>query len=130
MRFENECPQLAARDCQHCRKYFYDEKTGEPRKSRGKLLERIKPPPCETDDGCKKGHWKNQKKVHVRDYALLNLYEAARATGGANLNERERSDGLCMHLLAKVDQFYRNAEAAALRAQLTATLLTVASKPK
>ena len=37
LRLELEHPKVAFRDCGHCRKYYYDEKTGKARELHGEL---------------------------------------------------------------------------------------------
>lgn len=126
MRLEYEHPKVAFRDCQHCRKYVYDEKTGKPRESRGRLLERSrakKGPPCEDEDeGCPKGHWRDPIVVPAKHLTLLAAYEACRATGGASMTEAERSDSMHLLALSRIDEVVRSGEASLEAARLAANL--------
>ena len=75
---------------------MFNEETGEPVPKRGGKRGDFEPRrtlvPCETLAGCKKGHWKQFPDLSPRQLATIDLYYAAKATGGAILNEKERSD--------------------------------------
>jgi hypothetical protein len=72
-------PEIAFRDCEHCKKWWYDEKTGEIHKKNGRELPRPTPPPCESNVGCPKGHWKNQKTLNDRNIMAYQHYRECRA---------------------------------------------------
>lgn len=57
MLFTERHPELAFRDCGHCQRFIYNEETGEPLLSNGKLTPRpaTVPPYCRTKRGCLKG---------------------------------------------------------------------------
>ena len=106
---EQSNPEVAFRNCSHCRKYIYDEETGEPRKIQGELRERVKGPPCEIDQ-CKKGHWSDPIEVKKSDMEAIRLYQASQATGGACLTEAERLDPLCLLVLASLHAVHSGQE--------------------
>lgn len=118
MRLEISNPEVAFRDCAHCRKYIYDEKTGEPRMIRGELRERVKGPPCEIDV-CKKGHWSNPIEIRPQDMPAIRLYEAVQATGGACLNEAEKNDPLCLLVLSTLHAIISGAERQTMASSIT-----------
>ena len=74
-------PNVAFRDCEHCKKWWYDEKTGEIHKKNGRELPRPCPPPCETSAGCPKGHWKEPKTLNERNVMAYLHYRECRAVG-------------------------------------------------
>lgn len=109
VRLEAERPDVAFRDCRHCRKYLYNEApnkdAGKPITTRdGQLIPRTErtPPMCERD-GCPKGHWKQPiTNITQRDHEFVVLVRAAMATGGTVLTQAERRDPLFTHALAHV----------------------------
>ena len=79
-------PEVADRDCDHCLKYLYDEKTGEPIKSRkkdGSLRKRDSscPSPCRTSVGCKKGTPENSRALNRTNREAWEHYQECRAVG-------------------------------------------------
>jgi len=111
IRLESEHPSVAFRDCNHCRKYLYNEvpsrDAGKPILARG-TNEPVPRPPrslpmCEREDGCPKGHWKKPiTKLSQRDHEFVVLVRASMATGGAVLTQAERLDALFTHALAHI----------------------------
>ena len=84
-------PEVATRDCEHCLKYIYNDKTGilETDK-RGDPIERPKHPntlaPCrrplkKQNTPCPKGTPENQKKLSPRNLRVLNYYKECKAVG-------------------------------------------------
>jgi len=80
-------PQLAARDCQHCQRFAYDELTGRPYQNpprNGKLIPRPagNQPPCRIDGvGCPKGTPENQTDLNDRNRQAYQHYLECRAVG-------------------------------------------------
>lgn len=74
-------PQLAERDCQHCLKYHYDEKTGKPTMHHGRPQIRQGPAPCRQPAGCPKGTAENPIVLWPRHYATLAHYDQCKAVG-------------------------------------------------
>lgn len=78
-------PSVAARDCSHCRKFCYDEKTGEQQfrdAAKTKPIERGKaPPPCELSIGCPKGHWSDPKTLSEKNWRAYIHYCECKAVG-------------------------------------------------
>lgn len=73
---------------------MFDEETGQPIKSRdGKgYAPRVSKVPCDASIGCAKGHYNQNPDLNKNQEAVISLYLASRATGGACLNEAERND--------------------------------------
>lgn len=73
---------------------MFDEATGKPMKARtGEGYDKRRGKvPCEATIGCKKGHWKENPDLSESQRQVIDLYHASVATGGACLNEAERSD--------------------------------------
>lgn len=83
------------RPCSHCRLYQYNESKGEVTVGRdGKPMKRLGKVPCDSSLGCPKGHYSSPKHrdLTAQEESLLSLFYAVKATGGAVLNEDERSD--------------------------------------
>lgn len=80
-------PQIAARDCQHCQRFAYDELTGRPYQNpprNGKLIPRPagNQPPCRIDGvGCPKGTPENQTGLSDRNRQAYRHYLECRAVG-------------------------------------------------
>jgi hypothetical protein len=112
LRLEVQHPQVAFRDCQHCREFVYDETSGEPRKIQGNCIPRVATtkPPCETQKGCHKGHWTNPIEVKEYHMRTLRFYEAVRATSGACMTEQQRTDPFLISALVAIDGVVRHAE--------------------
>lgn len=72
-------------------------KDGSPLKRPGKV-------PCEASIGCPKGHWANPKHraLTAAEESLVRLYHASVASGGAMLNEHERSDSVLAVLFSRL----------------------------
>lgn len=73
-------------DCNDCRKYLYDLKTGKRDTYKGKdvLLSVIHSKPhCEIPNGpgCPKGHWSNPKTLNRRNMMALIHYQECKAVG-------------------------------------------------
>lgn len=75
-------PQVAFRDCSHCRQWEYDETTGEPikRKNRKTLTARRSPLPCERDK-CPKGHWTRPIAITQQNLEAWQHYRECKAVG-------------------------------------------------
>lgn len=97
---------LAARSCDLCRKYYFDEETGEPvhdaRTGKGFMLRRDKVP-CETSIGCRKGHWKDKPDLTTEESRVLSLYWASKATNGAALSVAHKRSRWLMGLLGRME---------------------------
>lgn len=80
-------PAIAARSCEHCLKYQYDERTGEPESSRkkdGSFRLRIAecPAPCRAPGkGCPKGTPEQSKALNERNRDCYEHYLECKATG-------------------------------------------------
>lgn len=72
--------------------------------TKGRLLPRVKPPPCETD-GCKKGHWSKPIELSAQGLRAVRWWQRVRATNGGYLTEAEKADSWCAHVLATLDDF-------------------------
>lgn len=71
--------KYATRNCNNCKKWWYDEETGEVAKAMGKPLLRIIDTPtlCQTEAGCPKGTPEDQKSWHaINRRAFLHWIEA------------------------------------------------------
>ncbi len=75
-------PDVAFRDCQHCLKYIYDEKTGEAREHRGDFVERLPtvPAPCRRE-GCPKGTPENPKVLSNKNMLAYQHWKECKAVG-------------------------------------------------
>lgn len=73
---------IASRDCKHCWKYVYNEKTGKPEKRHGKLIRRPKgtTPPC-MRGLCKKGSPDQFKTLLPHNVLAYEHYQECKATG-------------------------------------------------
>lgn len=93
---------------------MFDEETGQPIKARdGKgWAKRTHKVPCDASIGCAKGHYNETPDLNATQEAVISLYSASRATGGACLNEAERRDWWLMEtfgLLREVEErIHRN----------------------
>ena len=113
VRLELYHPEVAFRNCNHCRKFFYDDKTGKPREDRNKqLLPRLKETtlPCVNGEGCPKGHYSKPLKLSPEERQIVDLYGMVRATGGMCLTEAERNDSITTYSLSLIDSEYRRFE--------------------
>lgn len=119
-------PEVAFRSCDDCRKWYYDEETGEPRVSvrTGERLERLKESTllCVMDK-CPKGHYSKPIELSEADRQVVDLYRAAKATGGAVLNEEERRDNILKLVFGQLDVVFASAERAQLTQSLAAMVL-------
>ena len=81
-----EDPQVAWRDCKHCQRWMYDEKTGKPEKLErsphpDKLVARHgDPPPCRTKKGCPKGTPEKSKNLTFANEEAYAHYLECKAT--------------------------------------------------
>lgn len=96
-----------------CRKFYFDEETGQPKKTRdGKGFELRKGKvPCESSVGCAKGHYNDKPDLNVAQEAVIELYAASAVCGGAMLNDAERSDWWLLEAFSRlrsIDQLIRN----------------------
>lgn len=76
-------PEVATRDCGHCQKWLYSDKTGRPEKRGGIDVERPKgtKPPCRMHIGCPKGTPEDQKSLSPKNRAAWRHYQECRAVG-------------------------------------------------
>ncbi len=76
-------------------------------------------PPCENPkQGCAKGHWSAPIEITAAQRRVLDLFEAATATGGAVLSEAERRDEILLFVFARLAEYRQARERAYLRANL------------
>ncbi|WP_144979981.1 hypothetical protein [Gimesia aquarii] len=73
-------PAVAFRDCNHCLKYIYDEKTGKPRERHGEYFERLQtvPAPCQRG-GCPKGTPENPKVLNCKNLLAYQHWKECKA---------------------------------------------------
>jgi len=85
---------------------MFDEETGQPIKSRdGKgYAKRTHKTPCDASIGCAKGHYNDKPDLNPSQEAVITLYFAAQATGGACLNEAERKDWWLLETLGRMKE--------------------------
>lgn len=78
-------PLVAGRDCRHCLKYRYDEKTGKPetRRRSDEPIERddMTPAPCRTHKGCPKGTPEDSKALDDRNWQAYQHHLECKAVG-------------------------------------------------
>lgn len=82
------------------------------------------PVPCETDAGCKKGHWSKPIEIKPKFIKLLNLYDAVRATSGACLSEEQKGNMLLMRALAMIDSVSRHGDRIAMASIVRSSVLS------
>lgn len=88
---------------------MFDEETGQPVKARdGKeWAKRTHKVPCDASIGCAKGHYNENPDLNKNQEAVISLYLASQATGGACLNDAERNDWWLMEtfgLLREIEE--------------------------
>lgn len=113
-------PEVAYRSCDDCRRWFYDPKTGERRKSRtGGYLKRQSESslPCVSDE-CPKGDYKKPIESSLEIDRTLTLYRHAKATGGRSLTTAEAKDRLLAEAFALLDDLERVASESRTLSQL------------
>ena len=74
---------IAFRNCDHCLRYVYDEKTGKPRvTSQGEYVERLPtvPAPCRRG-GCPKGTAENPKILNSKNMLAYQHWKECKAVG-------------------------------------------------
>ena len=82
-----EAPQVANRDCDHCKKWMYDETTGKVEMTRNERglriipVERHGPPPCELPQGCPKGSPDSGLELSSKNWRAYFHYRQCRAVG-------------------------------------------------
>jgi hypothetical protein len=105
---------------------MFDEETGQPIKSRdgNGYAVRTHKVPCEASIGCAKGHYNDKPDLNAYQEAVIELYNASRATGGAMLNEAERSDWWLMQAFGQM----REIEEKVARNSLEAAIMGSASQ--
>lgn len=79
-------PGVAYRDCGHCQRFAYDEKTGKPELWRGEPIKRSAPPPCryEIEGGrtkCPKGTPEKSRMLTEQNEEAYEHYLQCQATG-------------------------------------------------
>lgn len=79
-------PLIARRSCDDCRKYLYDDRP----EGTHTIVERIPgepeprgagPVPCDTDQGCPKGHYNDQRSLSARNRQAYAYHKMHRAAG-------------------------------------------------
>lgn len=80
---EREFPLVAFRDCGHCKKWLYEEKTGKVAQRNGVDVPRGNvPTPCDMPKmGCAKGHYDKQKTLNQRNRMAYQHYKECSAVG-------------------------------------------------
>lgn len=119
-------PKVAGRNCEHCREWQYDEKTGEVEIGRdGEPVRRIGKVPCDASIGCPKGHWSAPKARALTESEdmLIALYHASKATGGAILNEHERTDNVLVLLFAYLERIHQARNTNEFASTMAATMV-------
>ena len=76
-------PEVATRDCGHCQKWLYDEKTGRVVKRGPRDVERPAGtfPPCQTQAGCPKGTPEEPRSLSPRNEMAYRHYLECKAVG-------------------------------------------------
>jgi len=84
-------PEVAKRNCELCKKFLFDEETGEIKFGRdGKVELRSYydfqgnatcPPMCQTRKGCPKGIPENQRSLNARNQLCYEFYLECKAVG-------------------------------------------------
>lgn len=75
-------PEVAMRDCQHCQKWLYDEKTGRVEQRAGKdVLRPGTPTPCRFPKGCPKGTPEKQLSLTPKNEMAYQHYKECKAVG-------------------------------------------------
>ena len=104
-------PQLTLFDCEDCRQWIIDLKTGRRLERGGEAQPRRPgtPTPCRT---CPRESPERAKAIALgrREFATIDFYLQVRATSGACMNDRERTDALLLRNLAIVDGVFRRHE--------------------
>lgn len=119
-------PEVAFRSCKFCKEYQHDEQTGLPvRNHRTKeLLKRTKleTVPC-IQDRCPKGHFDKPIEISKRERRIIDLYRAAKASGGAVLTEAERRDALVARAFSMLEDVYEQARNQAIATSVASIVL-------
>lgn len=85
-----------------CRKYHFIEDTGQVAKtSKGRLVERKGPTPCETPLGCAKGHWRDEIVLTAQEERVIDAFWASRGAGGV-LTDEEKRHPIIRHVFARL----------------------------
>lgn len=78
-------PEVAFRDCAHCKAWIYDEDTGLQFKAKGTDLPVPRPKgvktKCETKDGCPKGTPENSRSLTPKNWQAYEHYKRCKAVG-------------------------------------------------
>lgn len=84
-------PMIAARDCGHCAKYFYDDdpqsaQFGMPRRKHNgtddlRLRDSSCPPPCRTQRGCPNGTPEEPRRLTEQNQQAYDHYKECQAVG-------------------------------------------------
>lgn len=85
-------PQISSRDCDYCRKWMHDDSENGTKMvsrslgtangvTRKRRLVRQNNTPCETSQGCPKGHYDAQKGLTLKNRLAWFHYQECRATG-------------------------------------------------
>lgn len=104
-------PRLAARTCDECRAWVYDEKTRERVKRGGRDVARPKnvPTPCHQ---CPKQspEQASQHELTAANHRTYETYLEVQATSGASLTGEQRRAGVLLRRLAIVHRVVREVE--------------------
>lgn len=109
-------PRVAYRDCDHCRKWLYDEETGKVRTKRVGRTTETKfvdiprgeiPTPCDDPNlGCAKGHYSNPKSMSARNQMCYQYIKEAEAVNWQGVSV----DGVVRRNAAIVRDIEENAD--------------------
>lgn len=119
-------PKVAYRDCDHCRRFQYNEDDGEVTIGRdGQPMKRAGKTPCEASLGCPKGHWSQPKyrPLTRQEEMLVALYHSAKATGGAVLSEKERRDDVLALLFSYLERIHQARAVNDMASTMAATMV-------
>lgn len=120
-------PEVAFRSCEFCKEYQHDETTGKPVQNirTKELLKRTKLEtlPC-IQDTCPKGHYSKPIAISRRERRIIDLYRAAKASGGAILTDAERRDSLVAKAFSIMDELFEQASTQAIASSVAAIVLS------
>lgn len=82
---------------------MYDEEKGIPIMRNGIDYDKRRGPVmCEASIGCPKGHWRDNPDLNESQLAVIDLFEASRASGGRLLTDSEAGDWFLTMCFAKL----------------------------
>jgi hypothetical protein len=105
---------------------MFDEETGEAIRSRDRkgYAERTGKTPCEASIGCAKGHYNDNPDLNAKQEAVISLYQASKVSGGAMLNEAERSDWWLLQTFAAMREIEDRVSRQSLEQSILAGVLS------